>query len=96
MHKDKNNIFTHFKIQYKKEIIFFYKICNNFPYLDETFKNLEVFNPKEFHLKEPISNLTKKDTTITINYLFKSIGLRTLIIFYIMSPIIFNFLINKI
>ena len=33
MKKNKNNIFTHFKIQYKKKIIFFYKICMNFPYL---------------------------------------------------------------
>ena len=61
MKKNKNNIFTHFKIQYKKKIIFFYKICINFPYLEETLKNLKVFNPKEFRLKEPISNLTKKD-----------------------------------
>ena len=54
-------IFLHiFKIQYKKKIISFYKICINFPYLKKTLKNLEVFNPKEFRLKEPISNLIKK------------------------------------
>ena len=54
-------IFLHiFKIQYKKKIISFYKICINFPYLKKTLKNLEVFNPEEFDPKKPISNLTKK------------------------------------
>ena len=89
MHRNKNNIFTHFKIQYKKKIISFYKICINFPYLKEALKNLEVFDLEEFCPKEPISNLTKKDTTITINYLSKFKGLRTLTIFYVMLPILF-------
>ena len=34
----KNNIFTHFKIQYKK-IISFYKIYINFSYLKKALKN---------------------------------------------------------
>ena len=41
MYKNKNIIFTHFKIQYKKKIISFYKICINFPYLIEVFKILK-------------------------------------------------------
>ena len=41
MQKDKNDIFTHFKIKYKKEIIFFYKNRINFPYLEEVLKNLK-------------------------------------------------------
>ena len=39
MRKDKNNIFTHFKIQ--KKIISFIKICINFPYLEVALKNLK-------------------------------------------------------
>ena len=57
------------KIQYKRKIISFYKVRINFSYLIEALKNLEVFNREEFCPKEPISNLTNKDTTITINYL---------------------------
>ena len=41
MHRNKNNIFTYFKIQYKKKIISFYKICINFPYLEEALKILK-------------------------------------------------------
>ena len=41
MHRNKNNIFTHFKIQYQKKIISSYKIYINFPYLAETLKNLK-------------------------------------------------------
>ena len=40
MHINKNNIFTHFKIQYRKEIISIYKLCIKFPYLKEVLKNL--------------------------------------------------------
>ena len=38
---NKNNIFTHFNIQYKKKIISFYKIYINFPHIKEAFKILK-------------------------------------------------------
>ena len=41
MRKDKNKIFTHFKIQYKNKIFSFIKICINFTYLEEALKNLK-------------------------------------------------------
>ena len=41
MHKNKNNIFTYFIIQYKKKIISFYKICINSLYLEEALKILK-------------------------------------------------------
>ena len=50
MHKNKNNVFTHLKIQYKKKIIYFYKICINFPYLEEVLKILNYLTLKNFLL----------------------------------------------
>ena len=41
MYRNKNNIFSHFKRSYKNKTISFYKICNNFPYLEETLKILK-------------------------------------------------------
>ena len=41
MRKDKNNIFTPFKIHYKKKNFFFIKIYINVPYLEEALKNLK-------------------------------------------------------
>ena len=64
MHRNKINISTHFKIQYKNEIIFFYKIYIDFPYLKKTLKNLEKFSLKNFFSPNIISY-----TTFIINYL---------------------------
>ena len=41
MHINKNNLFTHFKRSYKNKTISFYKICINFPYLEEALENLK-------------------------------------------------------
>ena len=87
MHRNKNNIFTHFKIQYKKKIISFYKISINFPYLKEALKNLGEIILRVYSPLHIISN-----TIITIFYLPKNINLTILKIFYLVLKILTNFL----
>ena len=78
MRKDKNNIFTHFKIQYKKKIISFYKIYINFPYLEKVLKILKNLALKIYSSSNIISY-----TTFIIDYLYRDINLTILTIFYI-------------
>ena len=78
MHINKNNIFTHFKIQYEKKIISFYKIYINFPYLEETLKILKNLALKIYSTSNIISYVT-----FIIDYLYRDINLTILTIFYI-------------
>ena len=50
MHKDKSNIFTHFKYNIKRNLFSFIKIYINFPYLEEVLKILKYLTLKIFLL----------------------------------------------